>query len=49
MRIDKSKKKAKIKQKMGRGEFLPWIFEPSQSKRVGQKTSMMSGVPELAT
>lgn len=26
----------------------PWILEPSQSKSVGQKTSIISGVPEPA-
>ena len=25
---------------------MPWILEPSQSKRVGHKTSIMRGAPE---
>lgn len=33
---------------MVRGKVLPWILEPSQSKTVGQKTSIISGVPEPA-
>lgn len=39
---------AKAKQYSGLGRFSPWIFEPSQSKSVGQKTSIINGVPEPA-
>ena len=44
--MDSKRKNAKIKQKIGLGAVFPWIFEPSQSKRVGQNTSMINGVPE---
>lgn len=27
---------------------MPWIFEPSHRRKVGQNTSIISGVPELA-
>ena len=36
----------KAKQYKGLGRFSPWIFEPNHNKNVGQKTSIMSGVPE---
>ena len=38
----------KIKVYDGFGLFSPWIFEPSHNNRVGQKTNMMSGVPDPA-
>ena len=40
--------KAKAKHHKGFGVFSPWILLPSHNKRVGQNTSMMSGVPEPA-
>lgn len=30
------------------GLVTPWIFDPNQSNRVGQKTSIIRGVPEPA-
>ena len=39
---------AKAKQYNGLGRFSPWILEPSQSRSVGQKTNIISGVPEPA-
>ena len=38
----------KIKLYMGLGRFSPWILEPSHKSSVGQKTSIISGVPEPA-
>ena len=45
VKMDKSRDKANAKQKIGSGRFSPWILEPSQSKRTGQNTNMISGVP----
>ena len=36
-----------MKHQIGAGCSLPCTFEPSQSKKVGQKTIMMRGVPLL--
>ena len=33
---------------IGFGRFSPWILDPSHKRRVGQKTIMMSGVPDPA-
>lgn len=38
----------KAKQYNGFGLFSPWILEPSQRSRVGQRTSIIKGVPEPA-
>ena len=40
---------AKIKTAKEFGFFSPWIFEPSQRSKVGQKTNMMRGVPKPET
>lgn len=45
VKIEARSAKAKTKQYIGLGLVTPWIFEPSQSSRVGQKTIMISGVP----
>ena len=37
----------KRKHQLVLGLFSPWTLEPTQSKRVGQKTIMISGVPLL--
>ena len=39
---------AKSNEYIGLGRFSPWILEPSQSSKVGQKTIIISGVPEPA-
>ena len=48
VKIESSSMIAKMKQYKGFGRFSPWIFEPSQSKSVGQNTNIISGVPEPA-
>ena len=48
MKIDNSIAIPKIKEYKGLGRFSPWIFEPSQRSKVGQKISIISGVPEPA-
>lgn len=48
VKIDNSIAIPKIKEYKGLGRFSPWIFEPSQRRSVGQKTSIISGVPEPA-
>ena len=48
VKIDNSIANAKAKQYIGLGRFSPWIFDPNQSKSVGQNTSMISGVPDPA-
>ena len=48
MKIEKRRIKAKMKQNEARGFFSPWIFEPSQRSRHGQKTIMIAGEPEVA-
>lgn len=45
VKIEKRSVKAKMKQNVAWGFFSPWIFEPSHNNNVGQKTTMMSGVP----
>lgn len=48
MKIEASRAKANKKQYAGLGLVTPWILEPSHKSSVGQKTSMISGVPEPA-
>lgn len=45
VKIESNITSAKLKQKRGSGRLTPWIFEPSQSRNVGQKTIIISGVP----
>ena len=45
VKIEKSIATAKNNEYIGFGLFSPWIFEPSQSKSVGQNTIIISGVP----
>ena len=48
VKIAKRSAIAKSSEYIGLGRFSPWIFEPSQSSSVGQKTIIISGVPEPA-
>ena len=48
VKIENKRINAKIKQKDARGFLSPWIFDPSHRRRLGQKTTIISGVPELA-
>ena len=45
VKIENSIATAKSNEYIGFGLFSPWIFDPSQSKSVGQNTIIMSGVP----
>ena len=48
VKIARSNATANSSEYIGLGRFSPWILEPSQSSSVGQKTIMISGVPEPA-
>lgn len=48
VKIEARRAKAKTKQYIGLGLVTPWILEPSQRSRVGQKTIIIKGVPLLA-
>lgn len=45
VKIESSIATANNNEYIGFGLFSPWIFDPSQSKSVGQNTIIMSGVP----
>lgn len=48
VKIERSIIIEKMKLYRGFGRFSPWIFEPSHNSSVGQKTNIISGVPDPA-